>query len=883
MMAATAMAVAAILAFGGAAQGASLLLDLDSAWGTTSTDSPAHAAGAVPAAENKWNKLSADSSSLKWGDGTTATGVGFDLGRSTSNGGTIDWNNHNNYQNFNVQTGGNEFNTLLHRSAVRLQNSAGEIGARVTGLPAGLYDVYVVTVTHVTPNDVSDVSIGADLTQLTSPVTTGPINPDGTWATPADYVVGQVSLSAGQALTVISDHVGGNYASLNSIAIVPVPEAPIPEPVSVLAVTMGMGALGGYLRRRRRRSHSSRRNGEANFCGRSKTMVRGLIAGLAVLGVLVFATGAQAGNVTWQGDDVGDPTAWDVGENWDSGGLPGSGASGEDGDDEKAVINSGMSNYPVVDSDVHANEFHSISLAEGATLTITTNAYLRSRGNKAEHLNGTINMDDGEWVVGKPWIGGSGVMNLSGGTIYVKGSDIHTGDDPDDDADGINQTGGTVRDISGKDGGSGTFHVYMGTSNSGGANSYYRISGASSLIEVNDLLVGKKIAAEFSVTGDQATIQCEELFVDNGSELKFTFGSGISEIEASETVTITSGDITVDLNGYDFATGPGYVTLIEGGSGASTGAFTNVDVGAATLVYEWSTGDANADGDAKDLVLVPESAAPIPEPATMLAMMAGIAALGGYLRRRRGTRTLVALIAAGVLAFAGTAAADTFVTFNDDGSGHNWNTADNWDLDRLPDTGEVAVIPDGFTVDVLSDTAELQALRIGGTLNVQAVLTHKWLSGGPTLDPTGLILVDYASGGEWQNRHTKNEIKFDSDGTNYGTVKLILASGSTPNTPIPHKKLMDLDEADLIVDISNLTVIPTATDPIVLFNSEDIHDDLAFHDVQITGSTDYIVKYDYDNDDILLSAPVAIPEPVSALAVMLGAAALGRYVRRRRA
>ncbi len=494
-----AMTMVSVLGLGVAAQGASLLLDLDSAWGSTDTNSPAHAAGAVPLVENKWNKLSADSSSLKWGDGTAATGVGFDLGRSTSNGGTIDWNNHNNYQGFNVQTGGNEFNTLLHRSAVRLQNSAGEIGARITGLPAGLYDVYVVTVTHVSPNDVSAVSIGADLTQLTSPTTTGPINTDGTWATPADYVLGQVSLSAGQALTIISDHVGGNYASLNSIAIVPVAEAPIPEPLSALAVMLGAGALAGYLRRRR-------------------------------------ATGA-----------------------------------------------------------------------------------------------------------------------------------------------------------------------------------------------------------------------------------------------------------------------------------------------------------------------------------------------------------LVALVVAGVLVFAGTAAADTFVTFNDDGSGHNWNTADNWDLDRLPADGEVAVIPQGFTVDVLSDTTGLQALRIGGTLNVQAVLTHKWLSGGPTLDPTGLIVVDYANGGEWQNKHSKNEIEFDSDGTNYGTVKLILASGSTPNTPIPHKKLTDLDEGDLIVDVSNLTVVPTPGDPIVLFNSEDIISDLAFHDVQIVGGSGYVVSYDYDNNDILLSTPGAIPEPLSALAVMLGAGALAGYLRRRRA
>ncbi len=52
-----------------------------------------------------------------------------------------------------------------------------------------------------------------------------------------------------------------------------------------------------------------------------------------------------------------------------------------------------------------------------------------------------------------------------------------------------------------------------------------------------------------------------------------------------------------------------------------------------------------------------------------------------------------------------------------------------------------------------------------------------------------------------------------------------------------------------------------------------------------SGAFGWEVLYDVDNDDISIrfSDPaLAIPEPVSALAVMLGVGALGRYVRRRR-
>ncbi len=66
------------------ARATSLLLDFGPTT-VTATDavrSPGHALNVVPSGEITWNKIQADTNALYYGDGTLATGVTLDLGRS---------------------------------------------------------------------------------------------------------------------------------------------------------------------------------------------------------------------------------------------------------------------------------------------------------------------------------------------------------------------------------------------------------------------------------------------------------------------------------------------------------------------------------------------------------------------------------------------------------------------------------------------------------------------------------------------------------------------------------------------------------------------------------------------------------------------------------
>ena len=80
-----------MLAIPTAARATALMLD----FGPTvtaaadATKSPAHAAGVIPATEISWNTITADTSTLFYSDGTAATGVSIDLGRSTAGSDSI--------------------------------------------------------------------------------------------------------------------------------------------------------------------------------------------------------------------------------------------------------------------------------------------------------------------------------------------------------------------------------------------------------------------------------------------------------------------------------------------------------------------------------------------------------------------------------------------------------------------------------------------------------------------------------------------------------------------------------------------------------------------------------------------------------------------------
>jgi len=133
------------------ARGKALLLD----FGPTvtqaayATNDPAHWVGAVPPSEISWNTTTADTSSLVYSDGSAATGVSLDLGRTTTAGSDIINFNDNGFTssalgtqvNGGVYAGTSPVKDGIFGGSGGANNLA--LGVRVNGLPAGTYTLYV--------------------------------------------------------------------------------------------------------------------------------------------------------------------------------------------------------------------------------------------------------------------------------------------------------------------------------------------------------------------------------------------------------------------------------------------------------------------------------------------------------------------------------------------------------------------------------------------------------------------------------------------------------------------------------------------------------------------------------------------------------------------
>lgn len=141
------------VAFSGGAAPA-LLLDfgLTPSTGEARTLDPAHAAGLVPLTELEWNQITGDTSSLVYSDGSLATGVTLDLGRSLAVGPAgndiVDFND----DGYSVSALGAVLNTGIYAAGSPVRDGifggAGgtnnlALGLRVDGLPAGSYRVVV--------------------------------------------------------------------------------------------------------------------------------------------------------------------------------------------------------------------------------------------------------------------------------------------------------------------------------------------------------------------------------------------------------------------------------------------------------------------------------------------------------------------------------------------------------------------------------------------------------------------------------------------------------------------------------------------------------------------------------------------------------------------
>lgn len=145
-----ALSVLGLMALGtGTAHAAVLMLDFGptAASGTNLTNSPGHEAGAVAtdASGQTWNTVgTADPGALLYADNTAATGVALNLGRLTS-GTVID---------LGAQPGSSSALGSSKNEGIYSGNSVGKdaifqspdgsrVGAQVTGLAAGTYEVYV--------------------------------------------------------------------------------------------------------------------------------------------------------------------------------------------------------------------------------------------------------------------------------------------------------------------------------------------------------------------------------------------------------------------------------------------------------------------------------------------------------------------------------------------------------------------------------------------------------------------------------------------------------------------------------------------------------------------------------------------------------------------
>ncbi len=110
------------------------------------------------------------------------------------------------------------------------------------------------------------------------------------------------------------------------------------------------------------------------------------------------------------------------------------------------------------------------------------------------------------------------------------------------------------------------------------------------------------------------------------------------------------------------------------------------------------------------------------------------------------------------------------------GTGCDWNTATNWDLNRVPQNGDIIVIPSGYRVNVGTNTPSSGALenvilRIYGTL---------WLGAGTKLEFDANSVLVGASGATEILTNGGSKIKI-------GTSEI--TGGATYSGPFIHKTL----------------------------------------------------------------------------------------------
>ncbi len=213
-----------------------------------------------------WNKSTAnDLGTVKYADGTTATGVAFNFGRES--GATTNLIDLSNNPSSN-QAGGGAYTTGIYAGDSVAKDfvfqSANDFatGFQITGLAAGVYNVYVVarnTAATATPVAYpTNVFVGAgtaagnfDFSTLSSAALTNTASTT-TWVAGDTYVQIQVALGVGEVLNVAVQGAGSGANGRGFINAAQI--ALVPEPATLSLLGLGVALCMG---RRRRDSASN--------------------------------------------------------------------------------------------------------------------------------------------------------------------------------------------------------------------------------------------------------------------------------------------------------------------------------------------------------------------------------------------------------------------------------------------------------------------------------------------------------------------------------------------------------------------------------------------------------------------------------------------------